>query len=1592
MNNPVNDKLMQSIHQMVTPLPGKQRLDFVKDYYRRISAQDYREDRVPFFLQAALRHLDLARDRKPGQTLIRIDNLMSLDSGVRTLVSIVTDDHPFLINSLTVTLNHLGYRIERTNHPLFQVQRNPKHRIHSIERYRSGEFSRSRSDRTILETFIQFDVDPVEESAHPVLVDALNKTVANIEVVTGDWSYMRDATLSLADRVEQSLQGPAFAEYGALFRWMAEDHFAFIGYCELETSGQRGNYRVNEDSLTGILRAAHLSGNDVMEILPPIMLSKTSPVIFTKSRQRLFIHRANYLDCILVDHGFGQPAGSRKRRVISCILGFLAGSTATMAVAMIPHLRSKAAFILSESSLRKGSFAYKELRTILETLPREMLFQMETRALYGLCMTLLNQQERHRTRLHLHRNVCQHYFTCLVYVPRDLFHTRLRQRILEYLEERLHAREITFNVYFSESILVRVQYTVHCDADFEPDITQQELEQDVQTMARDWNENLFVTAQEYHTLDEARALLNRWRDGFPASYQENFDLETALTDIACLPAESPEAGPTINQKLLVSEDVPSTAHFKIYSSGNTIPLSDALPILESMGIRILGEHPYRIRNADGAVFWIQDFEIVHKDGLPFAGSATGLFEATFAAVWHGQAENDGFNQLVLATGFDWRLVSAFRAYFRYLRQIKLRYSENYIIEALMHNTDLVREIGDLFFILFEPERKQRPFKSISKRIVEKLDAVQTLDEERIIRALLDVIRATLRTSYFQTPGGTHRPYIAFKLDSRSIPRIPEPAPMFEIFLYSPRVEGVHLRGGEVARGGLRWSERPEDFRTEVLGLVKAQRVKNAVIVPVGSKGGFVAKQLPAAGDREQVQAEVIASYRDFISGLLDLTDNLVDGAIVPPENVIRRDRDDPYLVVAADKGTATFSDIANSIAIDHGFWLGDAFASGGSDGYDHKKMGITARGAWESVKRNFRELGKDIQNEEFTVVGIGDMSGDVFGNGMLLSPHIRLVAAFNHLHIFIDPEPDAARSYKERMRLFGLPRSSWADYNEKLISAGGGIYPRTAKSIKLSPQAKKALSAERDSYTPNELIHAILKAEVDLLWNGGIGTYVKASTETHQDAQDRSNDSLRANADELRVRVVGEGGNLGMTQEARIEYNQNGGLCYTDAIDNSAGVDTSDHEVNIKILLNAAVQAGTLTPRTRKSLLARMESEVGSLVLNNNYIQTQTLSVESSYGGEVIAQQARLIQLLENKELLNRALEFLPDNEELRLRQEAGQGLTRAELAVVLSYGKMDLYQSLLLSDVPDDPYLYREIEAYFPRVLLKKYRAQMETHRLRREIIATQLTNDMVGKLGAGFHLRVSELTGASVPDVTRAFVVSRDVFRLDQRQQWIQDMDNRVATDLQYRLLRDIAYNSEAAIVWLLRNRPGCADLGSIVLEFRAGLDKLETALASPGDYSAPAYGEDLRTAITAGGLDRKATHALLSIPAESRALDIIDIANTTGQPMPLVSEVYLHCMQQLHLQWVREAVDGLPASSDWNQRARFSLAENLRTSHTRVVREILGASKDKSASARIDAWARKREQPLHHVSDMLHRLQQESRVDFAMLSVLVSELSNL
>ena len=1616
MKNTVTEKLISAVKSKARPAAGKEEIAFLRDFYHRLSGQDFAAAQALEFRAAALRHRKLGATREPGKTLIEIYNPRdnrsqsvdhrAVDHRDATLITIITDDKPFIIDSLTVKLNAMRKTPHRSTHPNFEVRRDGRHRMKSMTRFK-GKQEKSQVG-SVIESYIQYVVDFTPENEHKSLQRELHNVIADLEIVVKDWKKMRRNTLSLAEKIESLEQDSPLKEHGELLRWMENHNFAFLGYAEVEVSktARARQTSIDGKSVLGVLRAAHRRDPAAaMDILPPVAHDQSSPVVFTKARQRSTIHRANYFDCILIDHAFDADATGNKnnKRRVSCILGFLAGSSALLPTAAIPHLRNKAAYILNESTLRPGGYAYKALQSILETLPREKLFQMDTRSLYGLCMTVLNHLERRKTRLHLHRNICGHFYSCLVYVPRDLFNSTLRQRIQKFLKKQLDAGEVTFNVYFSDSILTRIHYLVHCRERSERKVDAVQLEGAIQAMARDWNDNLHESIRQQSGYERANQTLELYRNAFSASYRDEFSVTQAVIDIDRL-------GRVGAGKILAAltrrgsrRERPRDDHsasFKLYSDDQSIALSDVLPILENMGIRVLGGRPYRTQRRDGATFWLHDFEISRQDHQPFdidAGAEN--FESTFTQAWYGKIENDGFNQLTLLARLNWKEISLLRACYRYLKQIRLRYSEHYIIDALASNPTLVVSITNFFNARFNPATKGVGVRRIKSVIDRQLDQVATLDEDRIIRALLDVINATLRTNYYQSDeAGESKPYLALKLNPRAIPRIPEPAPVYEIFVCSPRVEGVHLRGGKVARGGLRWSERPEDFRTEVLGLVKAQRVKNAVIVPGGSKGGFVAKQLPEAG-RDEIQQEVIACYRLFISGLLDLTDNLSGSRVIPPADVVRMDDDDPYLVVAADKGTATFSDIANALSEDYGFWLGDAFASGGSAGYDHKKMGITARGAWESVKRHFRELGKDIQSTDFTVAGIGDMGGDVFGNGMLLSKHIRLLAAFNHLHIFIDPTPDSAASHKERRRLFNLPRSSWADYNRKLISKGGGIFERRAKSITLSPQAQRALGASKDKYAPDELINIILKAEVELLWNGGIGTYVKAAGESDAAAQDKNNDSVRVNANQLRCKVIGEGGNLGMTQLARIEYAQSGGLCYTDAIDNSAGVDTSDHEVNIKILLNAAIGKKLLVPGKRNALLATMEDEVGLQVLRNNYAQTQALSIEAARSNRLMPQQSRAINALERKGSLNREIEFLPDNAALEERHEEGKWLTRPELAVLLSYSKMDLYQALLDSDVPDDKYLETEIDRYFPPLLAKKYPALVRTHRLRREIISTQITNHLVGVMGPNFHLRLADLTGSEAFDITRAYIAARDILGTPAINAEIESLDNKVDARVQIEMFDHTAAAIQLCVAWLLRNQPAPLNIGKLVSTFRPGCHSLKSILQKTLGGNALAAVTKRSKKLAAAGVPPALAFEVAALPSLGYAVDIADISLRANRPLNHAAGVYFQVREILGLDWVEQAIDGLPASNDWHERARFSLGNDLRASHTAITSKVLSekslSGKGKggakvSPGAMIENWLEAHRHPIQAVDKMTDALKAEHTPDFAMLSVLISELA--
>lgn len=1605
MKNTVTELLISNLKRKATAKQSTAEIDFIRAYYHRLSGQDFAVERALEFRNAALKHRQLGSKRKPGETIVAIYNpfppAAPRETQEKTIINIILDDRPFVIKSLLMKLNGLRKTPLQTLHPLFAVTRDKNHKAIAYQKFRPTNQPTNQppnetlNENRFIESYIQFVIDYTPEKEHQAIATELKDVIAEINSVVTDWKPMRQCVLKHAERVDAMKKGPAFAEYGELFRWLSQHHFAFLGYCELEIfdSAAKPPVKLKPSSLLGTLKTAHArDAKSVMAILPNIVFSKTSPIVFTKTRQRANIHRPNYMDCILFDHDFEHSINKGSKKKISCYLGFLAGSTAALPTSDIPHLRSKTAHVLQSSTLRKGGYAYKELRTILETLPREKIFQMDMKSLYSLCMTLLNQ-ERRKTRLHLHKNTCGHYYSCLVYVPKDLFNSQLRRKIQDFLAKQLNALETEFDVYFSSSILTRIHYTIHTDPELTIAVDANALEIAVQEISRDWNDNLYEKLKVQFGHEDASKILDNFRAGFPAAYKQDFTIDNAVADITVfqnLDAGAIHASLQLSKRLGVAQS--AYASFKLYCV-DKIALSDAIPILENMGLRILGGRPYKIKTTAGNLYRILEFEIVRQDRKKFDfETSTQNFEATFVQCWNNAIENDGFNQLTLLAGISWRRINLFRAYFRYLKQIRLRYSENYIIDAITKNPELVVAISDLFAARFDPRKKNIGVRKNNLRIKQLLNAVGTLDEERIIRALLDVMAATLRTNYFQPmQDNSPKSYISFKLDSRSIPRIPEPTPRFEIFVYSPRIEGVHLRGGLVARGGLRWSERPEDFRTEVLGLVKAQRVKNAVIVPVGSKGGFVAKQLPLS-EPDEILKEVIACYRIFISGLLDITDNLAGNKIVPPQNVLRMDGDDPYLVVAADKGTATFSDIANEISENHGFWLGDAFASGGSAGYDHKKMGITARGAWESVKRHFREIGKDIQSEPFTVAGIGDMAGDVFGNGMLLSNQIQLIAAFNHKHIFLDPDPDVAISYKERKRIFALPRSSWTDYNPKLISKGGGIYSRAAKSITLSPQIKKILGAKQSTYTPSNLINVILKFEVELLWNGGIGTYVKSSSETHQDAQDRNNDSVRVNASELRCKVIGEGGNLGMTQASRIEFSQKGGLCYTDAIDNSAGVDTSDHEVNIKILLNAEMQAGRLSLANRNAVLAKMEQEIGQLVLANNYLQTQILSIETAYSNELMPQQARAISQLEDKGLLNRELEYLPDNAVLGERFEGGKYLTRPELAVLLSYSKMDLYQQLLDSELPDNNYLKEEIENYFPNLIAKKYPQKIHKHRLKREIISTQITNNFVGTMGITFHLRLAELTGNSIATITAAYIAARDILHSDGVLKKIQLQDNKIAACLQMRCLTDISKTLEAAILWLIRHSSQPIDIRVTVKRFAKGYQQLHRDFEKTATIARNNQSQQYFNSLKQSGLPESLARNLSARMAIVNALDIINIALDSKQSAALVAEVYFGVEHLLGLEWLQQQIANLPVKNNWHARAKFSLANDLRSHQTDITCNIICAKVKASASSRLANWADANAQLIGNLEKMTTRLQEEASPDFAMLSVLVSELSRL
>jgi glutamate dehydrogenase len=1573
---------------------------FVRQYYRWVPAEDLASRGSLDLYGAALAQWSFAQQRAHGEAKIRLYNPHFEQHGWQsrhTVIEIVSDDMPFLVNSITMELSRQGYGIHLMIHPVLCLRRNGDGQL--IEVLAPG----ARTREETLESVMHIEVDRETETDRLLALRAsLAHVISQVRAAVEDWPQMRQRLHEIAASLAQTAPTIEPAELGesqAFLEWLDDSHFTFLGYRDYELVRDDSSYALRsvEGSGLGILRdnasGAIGARRSALSVKARAIALSPRLLVLTKANSRATVHHPSYLDYVGVKRfdSDGQVVGERR------FLGLYTALAYKQLAEQVPILRGKVAYVLRRAGFAPDSHDRKALLKILEIYPRDELLQISEDALFEIAMGILAIRERQRVRLFVRRDDFERFVSCLVFVPRDRFNTENRERIAAVLCEAFAASVRDWSLLLSESALVRIHYVLGTEPGHTPLLEPVRVEQRLVEVTRTWTDDLHHALID--ELDEPRGtgLYRRYADAFPAAYRADWVARSAVADIerAEETASRGGLGMSLYQPLEAQAGV---LRCKLFSADAPISLSDVLPIFENMGVRITDERPYEISRRGSPPLWIYDFGFVLQRAGDFdADQVLDVFREAFIGIWHGVYENDSLNRLVLEARLRGREVTILRAVTKYLRQAGTSLSDGYLQRALTTHPDIAELLVALFRARFDPregDRDSGEAERLGARIERTIDAVESLDEDRILRDCLAVVRAMTRTDYFQPGGdGAPKPSLAFKLDPSQLPLLPHPRPRFEVFVYSPRTEGVHLRGGKVARGGLRWSNRREDFRTEVLGLMKAQTVKNAVIVPVGAKGGFVVKQAPHAGGLDALREEVVACYRIFVGGLLDITDNIVEGELVAPAEVVRYDDDDPYLVVAADKGTAAFSDIANGIAAAHKFWLGDAFASGGSVGYDHKKMGITARGAWESIKRHFRELGRDIQTSDFTVVGIGDMSGDVFGNGMLLSPHIKLVGAFNHEHVFLDPDPDPAASHAERQRLFELPDSAWSDYDPTLISVGGGVHLRTAKSIPCSPQVRVLLQIEEVSLAPDELIRALLRAPVDLLWNGGIGTYVKASSETDVDAGDKADDAVRINGIDLRCRVVGEGGNLGLTQRGRIEYAAAGGRVNTDAIDNVGGVNCSDREVNIKILLDALVSAGELTAKQRNELLAEMTDDVAELVLRDSYTQTQALSLAASQAPQMLDMHGRLIRNLEHVGGLERAIEFLPDDEEIAERRLRDEGLTSPELAVLLAYTKTAMHAALLESDLPEDPHLETELEAYFPSPLPQRFAAQLRRHRLRREIIATHVTNDFVDRAGVSAAFRLDEETGATPAHVARAYIVAREAFELRRFSEQVEALDNIADAQTQIAMLLEGRKLVERASGWLVRNRMRPIDIVATIELFAPGAAALAQALPDVLEGDDRRAYDELAARFAHGNVPPALASRAAGMGPMLSALDIVEVVRASGRATADVAAAHFRLGSRFALHWLRDRMIELPRSSRWEVLARAALREDLSGLQRALTAEVLRASPDtQDVDRAIEAWAAANAPTVERCARMLADIRTSRTYDITTLSVALREARNL
>jgi glutamate dehydrogenase len=1515
-------------------------------------------------------------------------------------VQIVTDDMPFLVDSVTAELNREERSIHLVVHPVLHVVRDAVGVLQRI--LPVGE----SDPEAVAESWIHVEVDRESDYVDLDAIDrSLRAVLTDVREAVEDWERMTRRAKDLADEVERSgvpIEQHEAHEASALLRWLADDNFTFLGYREYRLVHRDGDdvLEAVPSSGLGILRSDVMTSTSFAQMAPEVRAKAREPhlLVLTKANSRSTVHRPAYLDYIGVKSfdAQGEVVGERR------FLGLFTAGAYTQSVRMIPFLKGKLDAVLAASGFPPGSHNARDLVQFIETYPRDELFTTSVEELLTVALQVQSMQERRQVRLFMRRDDYGRFMSCMVYLPRDRYSTAVRNAIEAILLQAFNGSSIDYTARVSESVLARLHFVVRVASGSQvPVVDLEELEQRIAEATRAWSDDLADALVDAYGEEEGARLSKRYGRAFPESYKQDFSARVAVSDVAY--AESL----VHDGALTLSLYEPFGGHhderrFKVYHRGGAISLSTALPVLQKLGADVLDERPYTVVPTGDAEVWIHDF------GFRFAEPADGVvdesglmdrFEDAFRAIWTGEAESDGFNALVLLAGMTWREAAVIRAYAKYLRQTGSTFSQEYMEQAVTGNLGIARALMELFEIRFDPDRdgeRDQAADARVARVLSMLDDVASLDQDRILRSMLALIQATTRTSWYQVDdAGAPKTYTSFKFDPALVPDLPLPRPRFEIWVYSPRVEGVHLRMASVARGGLRWSDRREDFRTEILGLVKAQAVKNAVIVPNGAKGGFVVKNPPDSTDREAFMAEGIACYSTFIAAMLDLTDDYGPGnVVVPPQRVVRHDGDDPYLVVAADKGTASFSDIANGIAVARGFWLGDGFASGGSAGYDHKEMGITARGAWESVKRHFRELGLDTQSQPFTVVGIGDMSGDVFGNGMLLSEHIRLVAAFDHRHVFLDPDPDPAISFAERKRLFELPRSSWADYDAALISRGGGVHSRAAKSITITPEVRQVLGLDAgiDAMTPADLVRAILRSPVDLLWNGGIGTYVKAENETALDVGDKANDALRIDGHELRCRVVGEGGNLGLTQRGRIEAARAGVLLNTDAIDNSAGVDTSDHEVNIKILLDEIVRDGDLTAKQRDLLLVEMTDEVAELVLRDNYEQNILLGNARVQAPQMLSVHQRFLRELESRGRIDRAVEFLPNDTQMSELAASGQGLTSPEFAVLVAYSKMTLIDDLEASSIPDEPWFQRFLVDYFPHALRERYADRFVDHKLRREIVTTMLANDMVNRGGITFVYRAQEESSADPAAIARAFSVAREVFGLADIWHDVEALDNQVPTVAQSALLLEARRLLDRAARWFLQNRSGTIDVAAEIERFAGPVAALAPVIPDLLVGAERARWETRSADFIALGAPEDLAHRVAGLLDVFGLLDACQIAQTHGVDPADTARIYFMLSERYEIDRLLLRVTSLPRSDRWSALARFALRYDLYTALAGMTDRVLATTSSGSAEERIEAWEAQSAEALTRTRSVLEEVAANDSTDIAPVSVALRVLRNL